>query len=992
MLKPYILTFLILVPGICHVQSMQESAVQAESPQVPTKSVTARRELNPRFERYEGGSKESEAKLIRGLAAKFALIQTVTGAKAGGNKRGTHATGFCLKGRLDVYDQKQKNAWLQIGPFKKPLEGDQRPDVRIRFADASGKPQPNTVPDVRSISLSFEVDGQRQDFSMNNDPVFTFGNLTDFNNFLSVSMLATQAFPPGLSKPGVVDALKPLLEPYPDVAKSFFNALQLGAAQQGKDVYAYHTENYSTGSAFRFGKDRAAKFRLVRFGGLPPVREKLPADASPKILVERTTKAIDGVAVPDPKCDKRNDFCFELEVQILDAKHMKTPANWPKDTPPPTAIDWVEDATLNWDDAGAKSYKLGKLTAIPNSVMTATDCEQDGGFDVNSNCWDELKPLGNINRARYFVERQSQRLRAATQSTVTVPTTSKQTIAIDQGWNDQDRDIFWHLPQGSYIIPYDWFMKLIDPVTQQPLRDDLEKFGFIHADYESGASVLNRDKLPIGMTRESPPGSAFKYLRGKGDWLGITCAACHVGSVTSNGTRYIIDGAASTLDLEKFSLALERSLDALQKADSAEFKKFQDGLSKPGVSEQQLRADVKQVRQRLFERNTRSFFHGTDRKGNQTVNAGPGRTDAFGVILNEVAARSLGALNNATTASAPVSFSHLWGAPVEEWIQYSGLSNNAFTRNVGQVLGVFGDVILDPNSDSFLATTARFRNLQVLEEKLRKLKAPKWEQVFGKFSAAEYEHVKRGAAVFSITCARCHSENPEIITMVPLGEFGLDQTKPNRPALKRNRTFVGTDPLYFANLKTYWSNADTGLLKGKSVMGVLGKKNPAVAMTYGAPQSPLSPFFSLRYKDKSNVVKVLAHTTLGVFLKYITDQGIPMDPRDQAYKYLTGGTLPAEQTQVGAFKARSLDGIAFTGPYFHNGSVRTLREVLSPELRSTDFYVGGTGYDRKNGGFENAGNYHFRANKLGNLNIGHDFAAHLSDAEKEDLLMYLKSL
>ncbi|HQX53635.1 MAG TPA: di-heme-cytochrome C peroxidase, partial [Planctomycetaceae bacterium] len=554
---------------------------------------------------------------------------------------------------------------------------------------------------------------------------------------------------------------------------------------------------------------------------------------------------------------------------------------------------------------------------------------------------------------------------------------------IDQGWNADDRDIFWYLPQGAYIIPYDWFLALTDPATGKPLRDSLESFGFLHADDEASVSgrILNPDKLPIGMSRETPPGNAFPDLRGNGDWIGITCAACHVGAVTINETRFIIDGAPSALNFEKFSLAIEASLDALLKADAAEFTRFQNQLPSPAPDEARLRESVSQVLDRLASRNTRSFFHGLNRAYG-SVNAGPGRTDAFGVILNEVAARALEGEGNAKTATAPVSFPQLWGAPDEEWVQYSGLSNNAFTRNVGQVLGVFGDVILDPKSNDFLATTARSSNLQVLEEKLRTLKAPNWEQVFSSFTAQEYKQIHRGEAVYSVTCARCHSENPQIVTMVPFAEFGQDG--------HRNRPSVGTDPLYFVNLARSWTNADTGLLKGNSVLGELERKDSEIASLFRKPY--LSTRFDARYAPRGNMIEILSDATTGIALKYMKDNRILFDLHDQKFNYLTGGALPIRQTHIGAFKARSLRGIAFTGPYFHNGSVRTLREVLSPEERSTEFFLGGTGYDQANGGFENAGTFLFRANKMGNLNIGHDFAAQLSPAEKEDLLMYLKSL
>lgn len=973
MIPRYCMALLLSVQGICHAQLTQESpVVKVGTPGSPsTAAVSVNQPLHPLFERYEGGSKESETKLIRSLAAKFALSQAAIGAATGGNKRGTHATGVCLEGELEIYDHPD-NPWLQIGPFQKPLKGDQRPKVRIRFANGDPKPQPDRVPDVRAVSFSFTVDGICQDFSMNNAPLFSFGNLTDFNNYMAYSLFLS-----AVPESGKGATAARLLAANPDLAWSVDKALVLAKAQRGKEVYAFHTENYYSGSAFSFGKDRAARFSLVRCGGLAPVREPLPMNAENGTLVARTTSAVNRGDVADPTNDKRNEFCFELEVQILDVTKMKTPSLWTK-AEPPTAADWVEDAALDWIEAGAPSYKLGKLTAVPNSIKTPEECERSPGFDVNKNCWDELKPLGRINRGRYLAERQSQSFRSQpVPEPAPASTTFTQSKVIEQGWNNEDRDTFWHMPQGSYIIPYDWFMALTDADTKKPLRDrdNLERFGFIH-DSDKFVSARNPAQLPIGMTRESPPGRAFKYLRGKGDWLGINCAACHVGAVTANGARYIVDGGPSTLDLEMFSLSLERSLDALLTVD-AEFKKFREILARQGVSV--TLDDVKQVHQRLFERNTRSFFHNLDRKADRRVNSGPGRTDAFGVILNEVASRALRAPGNATVASAPASYPHLWGAPDEDWIQYSGLTNNAFTRNLGQVFGVFGDVILDPDSPDFLATTARFKNLQVLEDKLRDLRAPKWEKVFGAFSPTEQEQIKRGATVYERSCVGCHSHDPEKVTMIPATEFGMD--------LSRNRPFVGTDPLYFANLKRSWSSVDTGVLKGRSVLGVLGKNDADLAQMFSALIPAPQP-----YADKVEPLVVLTQTNMGIFLKYLKDKGIKMDLNDRRYRDLTGGKSPQSPTHPGAFKARSLNGIAFTGPYFHNGSVRTLRGVLNPEKRETSFYIGGTGYDRENGGFENAGSYLFQANKMGNLNIGHDFAADLSATDQDDLLMYLKSL
>ncbi len=70
MLKRCLFALFISVHGVCYAQPAKDSPANATSP-VAASSVadSANRELHPVFERYEGGSKESEAKLIRSLAA-----------------------------------------------------------------------------------------------------------------------------------------------------------------------------------------------------------------------------------------------------------------------------------------------------------------------------------------------------------------------------------------------------------------------------------------------------------------------------------------------------------------------------------------------------------------------------------------------------------------------------------------------------------------------------------------------------------------------------------------------------------------------------------------------------------------------------------------------------------------------------------------------------------------------------------------------------------
>jgi hypothetical protein len=96
------------------------------------------------------------------------------------------------------------------------------------------------------------------------------------------------------------------------------------------------------------------------------------------------------------------------------------------------------------------------------------------------------------------------------------------------------------------------------------------------------------------------------------------------------------------------------------------------------------------------------------------------------------------------------------------------------------------------------------------------------------------------------------------------------------------------------------------------------------------------------------------------------------------------------------YKARPLDGIWATAPYLHNGSVRTLRQLLLPaDKRQKSFHVGSREYDPKEVGFVDTGGFLFDTSLPGNSNAGHEYGA---DALSRDpgaldaLLEYLKTL
>jgi mono/diheme cytochrome c family protein len=99
------------------------------------------------------------------------------------------------------------------------------------------------------------------------------------------------------------------------------------------------------------------------------------------------------------------------------------------------------------------------------------------------------------------------------------------------------------------------------------------------------------------------------------------------------------------------------------------------------------------------------------------------------------------------------------------------------------------------------------------------------------------------------------------------------------------------------------------------------------------------------------------------------------------------------------YVAEPLDGLWLNGPYLHNGSVPSLRDLLElPAQRPVTFVRGLDVVDGRNGGFvappcdprqDLAEGFCFDTRLVGNGNGGHVYGTSLSAAEKTDLLAYL---
>lgn len=110
-------------------------------------------------------------------------------------------------------------------------------------------------------------------------------------------------------------------------------------------------------------------------------------------------------------------------------------------------------------------------------------------------------------------------------------------------------------------------------------------------------------------------------------------------------------------------------------------------------------------------------------------------------------------------------------------------------------------------------------------------------------------------------------------------------------------------------------------------------------------------------------------------------------------------------TDPAGYVAPPLDGVWASAPYFHNGGVPTLAQVLDPDARAKIWRRVDDRFDPNEVGLRHERvesipsdasaqrrREYYDSSAKGKSNAGHDFAAKLSDAERRALLEYLKTL
>jgi len=541
---------------------------------------------------------------------------------------------------------------------------------------------------------------------------------------------------------------------------------------------------------------------------------------------------------------------------------------------------------------------------------------------------------------------------------VNAQTGQQPVVYLDQAWSQADREWYYNFSQGSSAISYDIFLNLEVASSQELFRSDAnsERYGLIP---QAPNPRTNPDGLPIGLSKTPMP-KAVMADDHTGDYVGLTCAACHNEQLYYKGKAIRIDGGTNnTFDLIAYVYALDDAMQATLK-DPAKFDRLAARLKAPdAAAKSALRSRFESEAERV---------HAFRKPLVSPVVWGPGRHDAIGLIVNRVTAILPNIPQNWSTPTAPTKPPFLWNSPQGLWTQWRGAQQVPIERNLVETMGVFMSIDLvakDPSKGLF-ESNAAIRNLQEVENLLNRLAPPSWpEDIFGKI---DREKAARGKSLFVVLCSSCHNAWP------------YTWSEPNKYGKRFvlvgliPQSYVGTDPNQFETLRDY---ALTG---------------------------QLAPYMLGPFKDKDLIPTGIMYfgTAKMVLESAIAKAQIPEADLPNLLGYRE---LPTPRPPERVYKAAPRDGVWATPSFMHNGSVPNLYEMLIPAKERSKKFCLGREFDPVKVGRDTActsGTFEFDTELRGNSNAGHSFEEAprgngvigplLTEEQRWALVEYLKSI
>lgn len=555
-------------------------------------------------------------------------------------------------------------------------------------------------------------------------------------------------------------------------------------------------------------------------------------------------------------------------------------------------------------------------------------------------------------------------------------------VRLDQNWTAAQRRRFHHTPQGTRLLPYDWFKALEQPCLS-PFGCDLfadaaylDRFGFIPSEVDP---ELNPDGLPVGFAIDRE--FVDPNTRSAVPVVGLNCAACHTNELYYGNHTVQIEGAPATIEVAAFQKALGLAL--------AFNMKFPFSLGRYSRFEERvLGASATEVEKKDLKDRYSAFLNAALAE-KQIVDAGHiydngagfRRTDALARIGNQVFGADMNIPANYRVSTAPVRFPQIWDASWFNWVQYNSSIADPLVRNIGEALGTRAVAKLHGPEAAAFENSVNVKGLRTLEDllagpgPLKGLASPRWPAVF---PALDQAKVATGAALYKANCQSCHLPPvPELLADLEAGSRG------GPPPKHWSQNALGNWYLRVTDVDIYEIGTD--------------------------------PHEATDFKERTAQTGDLNKGVLSA------REGLDLVTRSIANKFFEANRIPAEERAAWAggrdprdvavrddliYKARPLNGIWAVAPFLHNGSVPNLYLLLSPRSDRPDtFWTGSKQFDPVKVGYDPAeisGATLFDISKPGNSNAGHEFrdgpvgrgvlGRLLSHDERMALIEFLKSL
>lgn len=517
---------------------------------------------------------------------------------------------------------------------------------------------------------------------------------------------------------------------------------------------------------------------------------------------------------------------------------------------------------------------------------------------------------------------------------------------LQQCWDKSDQIRFYTTNQGSQIAPYELIKHLEMPLSTNKFlaRANFDRWRFLPLEKTDRDQDSDVDKdvqdWPLGFVINTTSSGRQVW---HGNWLGVTCAACHTAQIEYQGKKVRVDGAPTMANLNQFLWDLQDALSAT----------YEDGLKGGDKFKRYAKNFPEEWDKALLERLGHAVTDGEmwHHRNDPPTPPGFARFDAVGLIFNQLIFMSGSEPVGNVKNDAPVSFPFLWDTSHHNQTQWNGVAPDIpMVRNIVQGIGAFAKY--DPHASN--PTTIPLSNQRQLQRLVHKLRSPAWPgDILG---AIDRQKAERGRVVFEKKCASCHADQKR---EAPLEYLRVIMTPVQE--VKTDRNMV--------------ANADHRELRSPD-----GKKELVADATASAVNDIV---FS-----GSHVVE---------WFPYI-GEAVSAFFRWQPISDLFRLNFNFGRAEFGdRYKARPLDGIWATAPYLHNGSVPNLYQLLVPSERKP-FYVGSRQFDKEHVGFitdDKSGTW-LDTNIPGNLNTGHDDTTYNGPLDLETevwpLIEYMKSL